>query len=70
MTIVFQGHIERVNLGADNSLDVHVRTPMVECGQVVVLHVPREASAHWLPGRLVSFTIYAFDDPAAKGSQP
>ena len=63
MTIVFQGHVERVELGADNKLDVHVRTAMAECGQVVVLHPPRGAAAHWLPGRAVSFTVYAFDIP-------
>jgi hypothetical protein len=28
-----------------------------------VLHPPRAAAAHWLPGRAVSFTVYAFDIP-------
>ena len=59
MTIVFQGHVERVELGADNKLDVHVQTAKAECGQVIVLHVPRAAAAHWLPGRMVSVTAYA-----------
>ena len=59
MTIVFQGHVTRVELGADSKLDVHVQTAQAECGQVIVLRVPREAAAHWLPGRVVSFTAYA-----------
>ena len=63
MSIVFQGHIERVELGADNKLDVHVRTATAECGQVVVLRVPRGAASHWLPGKAVSFTAYALDMP-------
>jgi hypothetical protein len=63
MTIVFQGHIERVELGPDNKLDVHVQTASAECGQVVVLHVPRDKATHWLPGRLVQATIFAFDAP-------
>ncbi len=58
MTIVFQGHVEKVELFGAN-IDVHVVTPMAECGQVVVLHVPRGEAAHWLPGALVQFTIYA-----------
>ena len=67
MTIVFQGHIERVELGADNKLNVYVRTAVAECGQIVVLHPPREASTHWTPGRAVNFTVYAYGDhlPAA-----
>ena len=61
MTITFCGHIERVELGADNKLDVHVKTAMAECGQTVVLHVPRTAAAHWLPGRTVQWTVYALE---------
>lgn len=61
MTIVFQGHVARVDLGVDNKLDVHVQTAAAECGQVVVLHVPRSAAAHWLPGRAVQVTAFAFD---------
>lgn len=61
MTIVFQGHVERIEQGPGNKLSVHIRTEMEKCGQVVVLHVPPEAAGHWLPGRSVSFTAYAFD---------
>ena len=64
MTIVFQGHVERVELGAESKLDVHVQTADAECGQVVVLRVPRSAATHWLPGRMVSFTVYALAEPA------
>lgn len=64
MTIVFQGHVERVELGPDNKLDVHVQTAAAGCGQVVVLHVPRDKAAHWLPGRLVQVTAFAYDAPS------
>ena len=62
MTVVFQGHVERVELGADGKLDVHVQTAAAECGQVVVLRVPRSTATHWLPGRMVSFTVYALPE--------
>lgn len=61
MTIIFQGHIQRVELGGADALDVHVQTAQKECGEVVVLHVPRAAAAHWMPGRCVQFTVFAYD---------
>ncbi len=59
MTITFQGHVHRIDIGADNKVDVHVQTAAAECGQVIVLRVPREDAA----GRLVSITAYAFERP-------
>jgi hypothetical protein len=73
VTIVFQGHVERIETGHNNKLDVHVVTSQAECGQTIVLHVQRKDAAHWLPGRMVSVTAYAFDPPepeAAKGDKP
>jgi hypothetical protein len=64
MTIVFQGHVKTVELGAPGLLDVHIQTPQAECGQVVVLHVPATQGAHWLPGRTVNFTVHAYDPSA------
>lgn len=61
MTITFQGHVKYIELGSDNKMDVHIQTAMAECGQVIVLHIPRKDAAHWLPGRAVSITAYAFD---------
>ena len=69
MTIVFQGHVERLELGPDNKMDVHVQTAAAECGQVMVLHVPRSSAAHWMPGRCVSITAYAFDIPTAEAKE-
>ena len=60
MTIVFQGHVARVETSCEpRKIDVHVQTAQAECGQVVVLHVSQEAAAHWLVGRAVHFTVYA-----------
>jgi len=59
MTIVFQGHVTRVESNVGKTIDVHVQTAQAECGQIVVLHVPQEAAAHWLVGRAVQFTVYA-----------
>ena len=61
MTIVFQGHVTRVESSVGKTLDVHVQTAQAECGQVIVLHVPAAAAAHWLVGRAVRITAYAFD---------
>lgn len=63
MTIVFRGHVERIETGFNGRLDVHVQTEQDKCGQTLVLHVPAEAAAHWLPGRMVSITAYAYDLP-------
>lgn len=62
MTIIFKGHVAQVVLSG-TYLDVHIQTAAEECGQTIVVHVPRSAAAHWLPGRAVSLTMYAFDPP-------
>lgn len=71
MTIIFQGHVERIERGFGGKLDVHVQTASAECGQVLVLHAPADAGAHWMPGRMVSITAYAFDpvEPSAVAVQ-
>lgn len=68
MTIVFQGHVERIEVGAPGTVNVHVVTPQAECGQTVVLHVPAKHAAHWLPGLAVQFTVYAYDPTGPKAS--
>ena len=62
MTIIFTGHVAQVVLSGIN-LDVHIQTAAEACGQTIVVHVPRSAANHWLPGRAVSLTMYAFDPP-------
>ena len=60
MTIVFQGHVEKIEIGPIGKLAVTLVTPMVECnGAELVVFVPASDGAHWMPGRAVSFTIYA-----------
>ncbi len=64
MTITFQGHVERVEVSRElGMIDVCVQTAQAECGQVIVLHVPKASAAHWLVGRQVQFTVYALEEP-------
>ena len=63
MTITFQGHVERVEVSRElGMIDVCVQTAQAECGQVIVLHVPKASAAHWLVGRQVQFTVYALKE--------
>jgi hypothetical protein len=66
MTIVFQGHIKctSVEHAMPGQLAVTLCTPRKEAdGKEWTIFVPRETAAHWLPGRAVSFTIYALPEP-------
>lgn len=71
MTITFNGHISKVELNGPELL-VCIQTPMEPCnGKPFVVNVPRADAAHWLPGQVVSFTIYTLPDPAGvEGSKP
>lgn len=62
MTIVFQGHISRLDLHSAplGKVSVTLQTPMSETGgKEWNIYVPQAQAAHWLPGRVVSFTLYA-----------
>ena len=64
MTITFQGHVERVEVSREpGMIDVCIQTAQAECGQAVVLHIPKASAAHWLVGRQVQFTVYALEEP-------
>ena len=57
MTIVFQGHVERIQ-GSGTKIAVTLRPPLVFAGGVpLMIYVEREQAASWLPGQRVNFTI-------------
>jgi len=61
MTIVFQGHVRSITEhGAPlGKLTVLLATPMADTnGADWTVMVPKEQAQHWLPGRMVCFTIY------------
>ncbi len=69
MTIVFQGHV--LSLSSESTpvgkLAVTLATPMAESnGRSWTIYVPTAQGPHWLPGRCVNFTLYAFDMPSAR----
>lgn len=64
MTIQVMGHVHKVENGVD-SIAVHVvfdqnliHGPGDEC---VIFFVPKTDASHWLVGRGVNLTAYAFD---------
>lgn len=65
MTIQFVGHVVSLT-GSGTSMDVLVNTETSACGtRNLVLHIPREQALHWLPGRIVQFTVYTLPEPQA-----
>lgn len=58
MTIVVKGHVAQVTAAFGGMIEVSVQTAQAECGQVVVLKVPRQHAAHWLVGSAVQMTAY------------
>jgi hypothetical protein len=64
MTIVFQGHVAEMKT-AGSELELTIQTPMDPCnGKPFVVRIPATESKHWIPGRMVSFTIYTLPEPA------
>jgi hypothetical protein len=71
MTIVFQGHVK--SLGAASApigkLAVTLCTPMDPAdGKEWIVFIPEAEAAQWLPGRIVSFTLYTLSPPAKEPS--
>lgn len=69
MTIVFQGHVRAMTSegAAPGMLAVTLATPMDPAnGQDLTVQVPKSEAQHWIPGRMVSFTIYTL--PPATGA--
>jgi hypothetical protein len=65
MTIQFQGHIEsvaRAGAPADH-VAITCITDSGVCPKGIVVNVPEKDAVHWLVGRMVSITMYAFDAP-------
>ena len=64
MTIVFQGHVDQVDLKAPSG---HVRVKIYIQARVsaepLYLNIPDKDAAHWLAGRAVSVTAYTLAPP-------
>jgi hypothetical protein len=66
MTIVFQGHVSRVESAGIGQIAVTLHTPMEEAGgKEWVIFVPKTSAVNWLVGRIAQFTIYSFDAETA-----
>jgi hypothetical protein len=66
MTIVFSGHITKTSTEGPTGFSVTIYPERAACEQMeITLFVPRRDAAHWLPGRQISATIYAFSEPPA-----
>ena len=63
MTIAFHGHIKRIETynAPIGKLAVTIQLPMEEGGgKDLMIFVPDDQGANWLPPRDVQFTIYSF----------
>lgn len=67
MTITFQGHISEMKVGAEG-MDLVIQTPTAECyGKLFILRIPADQAKYWIPGRMVSFTLYTLPEPESQG---
>lgn len=63
MTITFQGHVESMRVTTGGEVELTICTPMEPTsGKNFIVRVPAKNAQHWLPGRTVSFTVYALPD--------
>ena len=69
MTLVFQGHIEKVERAGLAQIAVSVYADQRVCPDGIVLMIPEKDVAHWLVGRCVSITAYAFEPRVAAAEQ-
>ncbi len=64
MTITFQGHVSEMRGGGANSIVLTIQTPMDPCGgKPFIVAIPSSQAKHWLPGRMVSFSLYTLPEP-------
>jgi hypothetical protein len=68
MTIQFQGHVESVTrFGTPPGyIAVTCVTDHGVCPKGITVNVPEKDAEHWLVGREVSVTMYAFAAPEAQ----
>ena len=63
MTITFQGHVQSMTAVSNGEVELTIITPMEPTsGKSFIVRVPAKDAQHWLPGRMVSFTVYALPD--------
>ncbi len=66
MTITFNGHVSSMSVGGPGEVELTIETPMDPCGgQVIRVRIPAAQAQHWLPNRIVSFTLYTLSDDLA-----
>lgn len=69
MTIQFQGHVECVSRSPAPTDHVHVYV-VTDSGvgpEGIHINVPKSEAAHWLVGKTVSITMYAYDPQPPQG---
>ncbi len=65
MTIVFQGHVKSLETASDGKLAATLVAPMAEAdGKEWVVFIPYADCQHWMPGRIVNFTLYTLPEPS------
>lgn len=63
MTIVFQGHVSKMEATGAGEIEVTIQTPMDPCdGKPIAVRMSQVEAKHWMPGRMVSFTLYTLPD--------
>jgi hypothetical protein len=69
MTITFQGHVEAMSATGMGEIELSIVTPMDPCnGKPFVVRIPADQAKHWIPGRMVSFTLYTLPEQGSAGS--
>lgn len=63
MTITFHGHVSKMEIHCGGEMELTIQTPMDPCnGKPLVVRIPAAQAQHWMPGRIVSFTLYTLHD--------
>ena len=63
MTITFQGHVAEMKRDGSDEMLLTIHTPQDPCdGKPFIARIPAAQAKHWLPGCMVSFTIYALPE--------
>ena len=69
MTITFQGHVSEMKRDGSEEMLLTIYTPQDPCdGKPFIVRIPAAQAKHWLPGRMVSFTLYTLPEPTGGAS--
>jgi hypothetical protein len=66
MTITFNGHVAEMK-HSGSEIELTLITPMDPCdGKPFIVRIPASQAKHWIPGRVVSFTLYTMPEDSPK----